>query len=164
MELNLTDAERLILANQYQILARLENDDSYEELSEQLRDGHSWLYRQTLKMSLSENLPEEDANYVVTVLSIYDTIKYSYEQLTDKTGIDEYLVNFPGFDGNNEGDLLSFSIALRKNRRFEDLLPERGKNSHMTTSHRYTRLIEKYKSMGSPHDPLTKEQILELVS
>lgn len=164
MKLNLTDTERLILANQYQILARLEQDDSYETLSENLRDGHSWLYNQTLDMMLSEELSDEDAKYVIEILDIYDTLQSSYENLTDKSGIQKHEVVFPGFDGNNEGRLLGFSIALRKDRRFEDVVPERGKNSHMTTTHRYRKLIDKYEQMGKPNYPLTKEQILELVS
>lgn len=164
MKLNLTDTERLILANQYQILARLEQDDSYETLSENLRDGHAWLYNQTLNMALSEELSDEDANYVVEILDIYDTIKSSYENSTDKSGIPAHAVEFPGFDGNNEGRFLRFSIALRKDNRFEDVVPERGKNSHMTTTPRYRKLIEKYEQMGKPNYPLSKEQILELVS
>lgn len=164
MKLNLTDAERLILANQYQILAKLEEDDFYKNLSDNLREGHAWLYNQALAMMLSDQLSDDDADYVVTVLSIYDTIKSSYDELADKSGIATHAVEFPGFDGNNEGELLAFSVALRKDRRFEDLIPERGKNSHMDTSHRYKRLIEKYKEMGEPIYPLNKDQILELVS
>nr|ACN22674.1 hypothetical protein [uncultured bacterium] len=37
--LKLTDTERLILANQYEILAALKNDDSYGRIAEELRDG-----------------------------------------------------------------------------------------------------------------------------
>lgn len=164
MEFNLTNTERLILANQYQILAHLEQDDSYKTLSDNLRDGHAWLYNQTLDMMVRDPLSRDDAEYVVNVLDIYDTIKSSYEHLKDKSGIAPHSVEFPGFDGNNEGEFLAFSIALRKDRRFEDVIPERGKNSHMTTTSRYMRLIDKYEQMGKPHFPLTKDQILELVS
>lgn len=39
-DLELTDVERVILANQYEILSILKEDDSYGLLAQNLRDGH----------------------------------------------------------------------------------------------------------------------------
>lgn len=164
MELKLTDSERLILANQYKILALLEEDSSYQDLSDQLLDGHSWLYSDALDRQLSAPLSEEAQNYVVNVLAIYDTLHFSYRDLKDKSGIDPHKVEFPGFDGNNESKLMHFTNALRKSNRFVELIPEHGKNSHGTTSARYQRLLENHEKMGKPHYPLSKVQILELLS
>jgi uncharacterized protein len=160
--MKLTDTERLILANQYEILAVLKSDDSYARLAEQLRDGHEWLYQQSFDY-FAPNMSQEKAEFVVTILGIYSEMRDSYEQLTDKSGIELHQVQFPGFDGNNEGDLLSFARALRQNERFIDTLPEHGKNSHMPTREMYGRIIAKWREMGEPHFPLTKEQILGLL-
>ncbi len=46
--LKLTDVERVLLANQYEILAHIKNDPHYEKLASTLRDGHEWLYSQDL--------------------------------------------------------------------------------------------------------------------
>lgn len=164
MKLELTDSERLILANQYRILAHLEEESSYQDLSDQLLDGHSWLYGDALDRQLSAPLSEEDQKYVVDVLAIYDALHFSYRDLEDKSGIDPHKVEFPGFDGNNECHLMHFAHALRKDNRFVELIPEHGKNSHCPTSARYERLLENYKKMGEPRFQLSKAQILELLS
>jgi uncharacterized protein YfbU (UPF0304 family) len=161
--LKITDTERLILANQYEILATLKEDDSYAHLAEELRDGHEWLYQQHFDY-LSPNMREEDSEFVVTILGIYSDLHDSYEQLSDKSGIEPRQVQFPGFDGNNEGELLSFSRALRKSARFIDTLPEHGKNSHMPTREIYGRMIAKWEELGKPRFPLSKEQISELLA
>lgn len=161
--LKLTDTERLILANQYEILAALKSDDSYSRIAEELRDGHEWLYQEHFDY-LSPNLHEEDAEFVVTILGIYSDLRDSYEQLVDKSGMERHQVQFPGFDGNNESELLAFTRALRKSNRFIDTLPEQGKNSHMPTRDIYDRMIAKWDELGKPHFPLSKEQIAELLA
>ena len=162
-QLKLTDTERLILANQYEILATLKDDDSYARLAEELCDGHEWLYQQHFDY-FSPNMREEDAEFVVTILGIYSDLRESYQQLDDKSGIEPYQVEFPGFDGNNEGELLAFSRALRNSDRFVDTVPERGKNSHMPTRDIYSRMMEKWEELGKPHFPLSREQILTLLA
>ena len=161
--LKLTDTERLILANQYEILAALKNDDSYGRIAEELRDGQEWLYQQHFDY-FSPNMQEEDAEFVVTIVGIYSDLRDSYERLADKSGIEPHQVEFPGFDGNNEGELLSFARALRKSNRFIDTLPEHGKNSHMPTRDIYSRMISKWEELGKPHFPLSKEQISALLA
>lgn len=161
--INLTDVERLILANQYEILSILKEDDGYERLAEELRDGHEWLYSQSLE-HVSSNMPAEEADYVITILGIYSDLRDSYEKLEDKSDIKSHQVEFPGFDGNNESDLLSFSKALRKHDRFTETLPEHGKNSHMPTTDIYRRMISKWNELGRPNYPYDKETILNILN
>nr|ACN22657.1 conserved hypothetical protein [uncultured bacterium] len=161
--LKLTDTERLILANQYEILAALKNDDSYGRIAGELRDGQEWLYQQHFDY-FSPNMQEEDAEFVVTIVGIYSDLRDSYERLADKSGIEPHQVEFPGFDGNNEGELPSFARALRKSNRFIDTLPEHGKDSHMPTRDIYSRMISKWEELGKPHFPLSKEQISALLA
>lgn len=99
-KLELTDTHRLILANQFEILGILKKDEGYTRLADQLREGHEWLYQQSLEY-LSPNLLKEDAELVLTILGIYSDIRESYEKLEDKSGITPQEVVFPGFDGNN---------------------------------------------------------------
>ncbi|MEY4704973.1 MAG: hypothetical protein RL042_1175 [Nitrospirota bacterium] len=97
--LDLTDTERLTLANQYEILAELRKNEHYALMAETLRDGYPWLYEQYFD-SLAENLPDDKAQHVLTILGIYGDMRDSYAQLTDKTGINERDLALPGFDGN----------------------------------------------------------------
>lgn len=161
--MKLTDTERLILANQYEILSALRNDESYARLADALRDGHEWLYSQSFDY-LSPNLSEKDTEHVLSILGIFSDLKASYAKLADKSGIEQHDVAFLGFDGNNESDLYSFAQALRKNNRFTETLGEHGKNSHMPTTDLYERMIAKWRDLGKPNYPYDKQTIQEIVA
>lgn len=160
--LKLTDTERLLLANQYEILGLLKKDDDYELMAETLRGGHEWIYRNYFQ-DLNENLPSSDTERVLTILGIYGDMRDSFGVLTDKSGIEESGLNFPGFDGNNESDLLSFAAALRKSGHFRNILGSTSRNSHMPTTEIYSRMIEAWKTLGKPKYPYSKEQIVAIV-
>ncbi|WP_415753826.1 YfbU family protein [Pseudomonas leptonychotis] len=161
--LELTDKERLILANQYEIMAMLNDDENYALMSETLKAGHKWLYDQYFE-SLSDNLPDSQVQYVLTILGIYGDLQASYEELTDKSNIDKTALTFPGFDGNNECELLSFTDSLIKHRRFESTLGKNSRNSHMPTSEIYARMIQRWNELESPTYPYDKETIQEILS
>ncbi|MEN2427267.1 YfbU family protein [Chromobacterium vaccinii] len=168
--LELTDAQRLILANQYEILSRLDdsaNADEYAEVAEQLRDGHAFLYDGFLDGVLSDVLDENTVDHVCTTLQLFSTLKDSYEKLSpeEKDTIDKKEVTFAGFDGNNETDMMLFAQALAKARRFSNTLGERGDlNSHSPTRDLYGRMIQAWKDLDKPHYPLTAEQIRQIVA
>lgn len=161
-KLELTDAERLILANQYEILGLLKNDgdDSYERLANNLRDGHKWIYAE--KFHLSPNLSDQDTELVLNILAVYRAIQDSYEALSDKTGIEKHDLTFPGFDGNNEAELLGFSRALAANGNYRDTIGDPARNSHSGTADMYSRMIEEWKRLGKPYK-CTKEQIVAIL-
>jgi uncharacterized protein YfbU (UPF0304 family) len=160
--MELTDAERLILSNQYQLLAKLEDDDHYALMAETLRNGHKWLYEEYFQ-HLQPDLDDDKAEFVVDILDIYSAMRSSYRDLEDQSGVDADDVKFPGFDGNNEAELLVFADALLKHRRFEDTLRKHGNNSHMPTVDGYRRMIQTWEDMGRPTYPYSKEQIQELL-
>lgn len=167
MRLTLTDTERIMLANQYDILAALHRDnkhmsEDYAQRAETLRDGHEWLYSQYFDW-VSPNLPEEKVQHVLHILGIYGDMRNSFNKLTDKSGIDERELNFLGFDGNNESELLSFSEALRKHGRFGETIGPEAKNSHSPTTDIYDRMIEKWQELGKPNYPYSREQIIAIM-
>jgi uncharacterized protein YfbU (UPF0304 family) len=151
-----TNKERLFLANQYKILAALNDDDHYALMAETLMAGHKWLYDQFFD-SLSENLSDSQAQYVLRTLGLFGDLQASYQELTDKDGIDETMLAFPGFDGNNESELLSFADSLIKHGRFESTLGKIARNSHMPTTSIYGRMIQRWQELGSPSYPYSKE-------
>jgi len=161
--MELTDAERLILSNQYQLLAKLEDDDHYALMAETLRRGYKWLYDEYLEQSLWPNVDDDKAEFVVDVLDIYSAMKSSYGELEDKSGIEAREVEFPGFDGNNEADLMGFANFLLKHGRFDDVLNKGGNNSHMPTVEIYGRMLQAWRDMGEPTYPYSKEQIRQLL-
>jgi uncharacterized protein YfbU (UPF0304 family) len=162
-ELKLTAVERLMLANQYEILALLKKDDSYEDMAKNLRDGYKWIYDQYAQ-HLSEDLPDEDAEHVLAILGIFSDMSDSYDQLTDKSGIDEHYVRFHGFDGNNEAEFLGFASALSKNGNYSKTVGKHARNSHMPTTAAYRRMIEEWKRLGEPNYPYSKDTILSITT
>jgi uncharacterized protein YfbU (UPF0304 family) len=163
MYIKLTDAERLILSNQYEILAHIKKDEHYALLAETLRDGYELLYQEHFT-KLSEVLSPEKVEHVMTILGIYGDMRDSFANLSDKSGIEEQLLVFPGFDGTNEIELLGFTQALLKHGgRFELTIGSTAKNSHMPTTDMYERMISKWKELGNPCYPYSKEQILSIL-
>lgn len=161
--IKLTDVERLILANQYEILSKLSKDDTYALWAEALRDGHEFLYSQCFER-LSPNLSEQKTQHVLDILSIYRALRLSYEKLTDKSGIDASDIEFIGFDGNNESDLYGFALALAKSGRFTESLGEYGKNSHSQTTDIYERMIQRWRELGKPNAPYSRKTIEEILA
>ncbi|MFN8769396.1 MAG: YfbU family protein [Neisseriaceae bacterium] len=160
---NLTDIERLILINQYEILHALKPDQEYDKLSEQLRDGHQWLYKQIFSNILCKNLPDFETDYVLDILNLFSILKDSYKQLEDKSEIDEHFTNFIGFDGNNECAYLSFADALSESGRYKNIMPNGCPNSHCPTTNRYKKMLSNWTELGKPNYPLLKEQIQAII-
>jgi uncharacterized protein len=161
-DLELTDVERVILANQYEILSILKEDDSYDLLARNLRDGHKWIYSQVFDW-ISPNLAESKVDIVLKTLNLYSTLQSSYAELQDKSDIDAKELNFPGFDGNNESEFLSFANALLKDHRYEHVLGPSVKNSHMPSIDIYRRMIEEWQNLGETDFPLSKDQIRKVL-
>ncbi|HCI7175208.1 MULTISPECIES: YfbU family protein [Acinetobacter calcoaceticus/baumannii complex] len=158
MDIELTDKERLILANQYEILGLLKKEDYYLDLAEQLRDGHKWLYEQSFD-TFSDNLSDEDAELVLDTLELYEALKDSYDALSDTSGLSPQDVKFAGFDGNNESEFMRFVDALKKSNRFVDVIDAGVRNSHMRKVHIYETMIQKWNGLNRSNT-LTKDQIL----
>jgi hypothetical protein len=160
-DLNLTSAERLILANQFEILGHLKKDKGLERLAEALKDGHKWLYEQSFDW-FSEEMSDKVAQDVLKILEIYSSMRDSFRDLVDKTDLDESRLRFPGFDGNNEGDLMHFAKALRENDRYTDTLVG-DLNSHMPTTEMYGRMVSQWYELGEPNYPYPREVIIKIL-
>lgn len=87
----------------------------------------------------------------------------SYKQLSDKSGIDEHAVTFPGFEGSNEAQLLHFAGALSKNNNYAETIGKDVRDSHMPTTDMYRRQISEWKNLGSPRYPFSKERVLKTI-
>lgn len=158
----ISDVERLILANQYEILAELnDGDEELKRTAEYFREGYKWLY-DTVLDGLSPNMSDDDANFVIDVLNVYRVLDSSYDQLSDKAGLTQADIAFRGFDGNNEPELMGFVAALRGSGRFTESA-QAPLNSHAQMTAYYVRLLERYEEMGKP-SLMTAEQIRELLS
>lgn len=144
--MSFTDTERLILANQYEILGKLNNDQANLDLAENLRDGHEWIYKE--KIYVSPIFSEGNSDFVVSILDLYEVIQDSFDSLPDKGSLTLDRVKFPGFDGNNEGEYMRFFSALVENGNFAHV--KANKNSHMQKKSTYENMLSKWVSLGKP--------------
>lgn len=158
--LKLTDTERLLLANQYEILAHLREDDDLAQLAKNLRSGHEWIYKQAFE-DLYPVLSEEDTKFVLDVLRLYDDLRVSKGNREDAADIDDDKLEFPGFDANDghENTLRGFCEALRLDGRYLAVLGDEAPNSHMTMVDAYNRMLDARNEIPTPYGQLSKEEL-----
>lgn len=180
----LTKYQRLVLINQYDILASLAKDkyekELYETKSEIVSNGYVRLYGD-LTDFISEELPEEKSIYVKEVLDFYEDVHFSYSSLKDDEKDDSIgrKVIFKGFDLNDPEQSKLYGYAdfmLYKMERWQYIkkLIDSGEvelNSHgsETNEVELSKYIERYKAIKSnrkdDHDftsPLTLKELKEI--
>lgn len=165
MKLSIT--ERWMLANQYRILERLYPDEagSLNQDRTALEDGYELHYEEAAsRVNISmDGMTEDECREVLDILNMYRALTFSYRDLPEKTGIEERDIEFPGFDGNNEGKQLAYAkyfCALDEGRFTELGTPE---NSHFPTMNRYRRMLEDWESSENKYK-LTREDIQRILS
>jgi uncharacterized protein YfbU (UPF0304 family) len=157
----LTPTERLQLANQHEILEKLDPDNKeyHAKCREILTSGFTLLYPQVFQ-EINEELDQAACKFVYDVLDMHRDLIQSYDALTDKAGIDLADVRFRGFDGNNEGELYRFISFLQKHGLWKETLANCGLNTHAQSVPRYRKMLEQHKAIRDQFDPLGKSHDL----
>ena len=168
--MKLTRIERLVLANQYKILEALypEEADYYKEAREIVEHGfelqYSWISENVYDDK--DTLSSEECKEVIDILEMFDNLRYSYEQLKDKDGIEEHSIKFQGFDGNDnlEGKYMSYARFFCESGggRFEKISKGDFYNSHSLSLDMYRRMLGEYRKSKKKSE-LTKEEILNII-
>ena len=163
MDIQLSDAERVILATQYDILARLDIDQTkyHEAMAEALRNGHSGVYNQLFDW-MSPVLAQDKQDLVFASLDLYVKLKNSSRNFGPGAGIAAKDLAWPGFDGNNESDLYAFSCALARAGKYKEQLGEEGINSHGPTVDIYKRMIQRSIELNAKF-PLDLDQVKQIL-
>jgi uncharacterized protein YfbU (UPF0304 family) len=147
----LSKTERLMLANQYRILEVVVPEEAayYAKMREALEEGYVSAYEQVFE-NVDDGLSEEDCRFVGDTLAVYDALQLCYDNLSDKSGIDEGLLLFPGFAGNYEARHLGYcQFVVKKEKRFEGVrLLGNNYNSPARMIPLYANMIAKHKEFG----------------
>lgn len=114
MEDSLNIKDRLMIANQYEILSRLTNDEHEKKEYENLRDifvsGYSRYYSLATEW-FSEEVNPEECKFVTDVLNLYRDLYFSWSRNEEaREKIDENEVLFKGFDLNDNLEVKYFSF------------------------------------------------------
>lgn len=140
--MDMTPAQRLILSNQYQIMAMLdaENAAHYQRCKTIIKRGYGLQMRE-LDGELSQ-LPEAECRTLLAMMEMYHALHISWSNLKESQDIDPRRLVFLGFDGASEGHYLGYV-------RF--LVESEGRYTHFPAgSHRFDAQVpmwEKYQRM-----------------
>jgi len=162
--MELSRKDRLILANQYRLLALLDKREAatYNRYVEILENGFEVEYENILQQIDEDVLTVEQAREVFDVMNMFRALKHNYDQLEDKEGINNYPITFHGFSGNDEGKQWSFARYLQANQRFTDI-GEGDLNSHGPELDTYRRMLPEWHKSADKFD-LTKDDILRILA
>lgn len=153
-----TNQQKLIIGLLTDIHEKLAIEDSFDAdfvrraVAEDQGWALGWRYPGTFDET---NDDPQEVNYVADVLEMWSVLEDSFEALdaTQRKQLAEVAnpfgrdVRFPGFDGNNEHELLSIAkIFVNDLDRWSEF-KGRVNNSHMPTTDRYQRMITEFKAI-----------------
>jgi uncharacterized protein YfbU (UPF0304 family) len=148
--------KRVVLANQYEMLASLLPDEAegYLDYARRVRDW--WplddIYPiDWMREMRGDPLTREDQDFVKDVLEMFDAL-----QRADAAGLvgegEKRAVRFMGFCGNEEGKYLGYLDWLRGQRMFlyVALANPADTNSHFPMTEPYRRMRAQWEALGRP--------------
>ncbi|MCS0030428.1 YfbU family protein [Vibrio diabolicus] len=168
-DIKMSEIERLTLVNQFLILEKLypEEADYYEKNRIALQQGYQAHYR-TVFEHLWDEMPEDQTREVLDILEMYRAITWSHSEFKKNQPIDPKY-RFPGFDGNEESDQLSYCHYFIVNLdRYQELVSNREYpdfNSHCPMLPKYRKMLSVWKNLREQYSlsltPSQIERILE---
>lgn len=137
-----------MLANQYKILAKLNDEDEetgyYSKKAEILERGYEWYYGELLS---SEPLPKEVSDETMDILDMFRQLDAYVDQLTEeqRATLDLNKLKFDGFDANNDRHYGFAKFIIEKDDRYDER-KEMYLNSHTSASiGKYRRMLPIYR-------------------
>jgi uncharacterized protein len=156
----LTFAERAILANQFQILERLDSEHSadYAQSREIFENGYEALYETINPAIKTASVPVEAGKEVFGILDMFKAIENSLGSIGKNA--DELSVAFEGFDAESHHHFKLAYFLRRKQGKWAELshYPD---SSPRPALPRYRKMLEAWHSLGKPPN-MTKEQLTAL--
>jgi uncharacterized protein YfbU (UPF0304 family) len=145
----LSDPERWILSSQYRILAKLypEESDDCDKHRKALDNGYEIHYAPDfLTTNRDDIMTEDESREVLDILNMFRVLRQSWEKLPGNAGIERSLIEFDGFDGNNETKQMAYTefYCTLPGGRFEDEVVVDNLNSHSERLPRYRAMLAEY--------------------
>ena len=172
----LTDGEKLILSMLCDISKHLEigDEEGPDFIAQTLYGGHFWALKWQLSGLLHEHEDDpQNVTLVVDILEMWNFIERGYGALTRK---EKALVEkdaapfgrnpqFPGFDGNNEGELFGIGLFLVKQMGRFARFKDRDLNSHRQVLAMYQRMLRVFRPIKAAltGDDLNAAQITAIL-
>ena len=167
--MKLDKKDRLILINQYKILAKLDANDAtyYKELIQILENGYEIFYS-LLDQWIDDEIPVEKSRFVLNILDLYRAIEDLKRKTKDSRLLQHSYGNFKGFDGNNESEYLGFTrFLIEIQGKFQEQKQYYYENDHLNSHcpmiHKYERMLAKVKEGEISIWQMSTEQALSIL-
>ncbi|WP_117234340.1 YfbU family protein [Vibrio maerlii] len=142
--MEMTNAQRLILSNQYYLMSKLtpENAEKYERLQTIVERGYELQMRELNKEFGC--LVEDECREVIDIMEMYHAMQESNKMLAEeeRKEVDQRRLNFLGFDIATEAQLVNYVRFLTDS---EGLYPQFDKADHHFNAQ--MPMLEKYRRM-----------------
>ncbi|UGA55951.1 YfbU family protein [Vibrio sp. DW001] len=142
--MEMTNAQRLILSNQYYLMSKLrpENEAKYSRLQTIVERGYELQMRELDKHF--GKITEEECREVINIMEMYHAMQESNKMLSeaDRNNVDQRRLQFLGFDIASEHQLVNYVRFLVDS---EGLYPQFEKSDHHFNAQ--MPMLEKYARM-----------------
>lgn len=151
--MELSQSERLILYNQYEILKQLTKDKHdikhYETVQTALQSGYTRNYDIFCSHICEKELESEKMTYVYDVLDMYRLLSDSVDELhaPEKELINSHDISFRGFDGNEESEYLGYADFIINSLGAYSENKRPALNSHAPTLWRYDKMLSQLRKI-----------------
>lgn len=148
--MEMTNAQRLILSNQYYLMSQMdpENRAKYKRLQTIVERGYS-LQMLELNKQFGE-LSEDECREVINIMEMYHAMQESNKMLSDeeRSKVDQRRLQFLGFDIASESQLVHYVRFLVDS---EGLYPQFDKTDHhfnaqMPMKDKYRRMLTTWRN------------------
>jgi len=163
--MKLTVTERAILANQFRILSKFEDEDKEYLMKkvEILERGFEWHYDYAVNAS-NETISVELGNETMDILDMFRQVDAYIEQLpaNDRDQLNLDALTFKGFDASNDSHYYFADFIINKDERYAE---RKGMqlNSHSSLClKKYRAMLPVYKDLRSGGHHLNLEDLLVL--
>ena len=156
--MNLTSAERLLIAMELRRQHELEPAVGYDVQAGIIERGYTSLYGEVFGSTAEPELDQTIQEEVFEILGMFRALHPGHVAGPNwNPEGDYYYQKFRGFDGNAGTGHYSFArFLIEEVRRFEESKGEL--NSHSSTLPQYRAMLDRWKTMDQPHQ-LSKQQI-----
>lgn len=165
--MDMTNAQRLILSNQYYLMSQLtpENEAKYRRLQTIVERGYG------LQMRELDNdfgcIPEEACRNIIDYMEMHHALQESYKMLDDasQSQVEPRRLQFLGFDAATESQQVHYVRFLTEE---EGLYPQFNKSEHQFNSQvpmndKYQRMLQTWRNCPRQYH-LSSSEITQILS
>jgi len=154
--MDLTLKERLILANQYRILALLDESeaDYHQRMEKVVKEGYALHYSHMTSSFEEDGLSEDECRFVIDTLDMHRALLRSFDALSPAeqgaVGHSRESLTFDGFDGNNDDEFGYVDFLVNDLGKWQEVLDGRpgwDLNSHGHVISIYRRMLEVWRDL-----------------